>query len=85
MGQLQHPGAAPALMKVLENLDEHAMVRHEAAEALGAVTTEDSLQFLQRFINDGVPAVKDSVEVAIDIHQYWLAFNNRHAAVIDGQ
>lgn len=78
LGQLQHPGSVPALTKVLENLDEHAMVRHEAAEALGAVATDEAFRCLQKYVRDDVPAVKDSVEVAIDMHQYWSNFNNRN-------
>jgi len=35
LGQMAHPAAVPALTKILRKKDEHAMVRHEAAEALG--------------------------------------------------
>lgn len=37
LGQMQHQASVPALTKVLHNEVEHRMVRHEAAEALGAV------------------------------------------------
>lgn len=41
MGQMQNPASVASLRKVLEDPDEHRMVRHEAAEALGAVGGEE--------------------------------------------
>jgi deoxyhypusine monooxygenase len=40
LGQMQHPAAIESLIVCLEDLKEHAMVRHEAAEALGAIDDE---------------------------------------------
>ena len=37
MGQMQDPHAVPYLIERLEDMDEDLMVRHEAAEALGAI------------------------------------------------
>ena len=37
LGQMQHPTALPALSTSLKRQHEHNMVRHEAAEALGAL------------------------------------------------
>jgi HEAT repeat protein len=37
LGQLQNKAASDALSGVLKNVDEHPMVRHEAAEALGSI------------------------------------------------
>lgn len=34
---MQHPSALDALQTSLERTDEHSMVRHEAAEALGSL------------------------------------------------
>ncbi|CAO1619825.1 unnamed protein product [Parajaminaea phylloscopi] len=39
-GELAHASCVPAMLKVLADSDEHEMVRHEAAEALGAVVEE---------------------------------------------
>lgn len=41
MGQMQNPASVASLRKVLEDPGEHRMVRHEAAEALGAVGGEE--------------------------------------------
>ena len=48
LGQMEHPASVPALVKALQDKTQHAMVRHEAAEALGSiaspeVTSADSL------------------------------------------
>jgi len=37
LGQLQNKAAASALSDILRNVNEHPMVRHEAAEALGSI------------------------------------------------
>lgn len=37
LGQLQNKYASDALSRVLKDVNEHPMVRHEAAEALGSI------------------------------------------------
>lgn len=37
LGQLQNKSASDALSRVLKDVNEHPMVRHEAAEALGSI------------------------------------------------
>ena len=37
LGQMQNTVALPTLIERLEDGDEHVMVRHEAAEAMGAI------------------------------------------------
>lgn len=39
------------------------MVRHEAAEALGAIATSDAMDLLGKFLADKEPAVKESCVV----------------------
>lgn len=39
-GELAHASCVPAMLRVLSDEKEHEMVRHEAAEALGAVVEE---------------------------------------------
>jgi deoxyhypusine monooxygenase len=43
LGQLQHPAAVPALAASLARVAEHRMVRHESAEALGAIEFDDNI------------------------------------------
>jgi deoxyhypusine monooxygenase len=70
LGQMAHEAAAPALTKVLQNLEEHPMVRHEAAEALGAIATPEAMDLLGQFLTDKEPAVKESCVVALDMSEY---------------
>jgi deoxyhypusine monooxygenase len=44
LGQLQHAASVPALQACVEDAAEHEMVRHEAAEALGAVGTGECVE-----------------------------------------
>ena len=37
LGQLQNKAASAALSDILKDVNEHPMVRHEAAEALGSI------------------------------------------------
>ncbi|CAN0218193.1 unnamed protein product [Pylaiella littoralis] len=71
LGQMQHPATVSALGKVLADLEEHQMVRHEAAEALGAIGGEEAEEMLKTFMEDDVVAVKESCEVALDTMDYW--------------
>ena len=41
LGQMEHPASVPALVKALQDTTQHAMVRHEAAEALGSIASPE--------------------------------------------
>lgn len=79
LGQTQHPEAAEPLEKVLRNPNEHSMVRHEAAEALGAIANEKSLPLLREFQVDHDPIVAESCEVALDVHEYFSSDQFQYA------
>ncbi|KAJ3163523.1 hypothetical protein HDU86_000104 [Geranomyces michiganensis] len=67
LGQMRNPCALPALVKVLETLEEDPMVRHEAAEAMGAIGLEESLPILTRYRdNDASRAVRETCVLAIE-------------------
>ena len=70
-GQMQNPVSVPALTAVLEDEQEHRMVRHEAAEALGAVGGEVCERILNKFAQDQEVVVRESCEVALGIADYW--------------
>ena len=74
MGQMQDPHAVPFLIDRLEDVDENLMVRHEAAEALGAIGDRSALSILGKFVNDPEPVISESCEVALDLLQ-WVASN----------
>lgn len=81
-GELCHPASVPAMARVLDDAHEHEMVRHEAAEALGAVLedveegseAERVLAMLRRYASDETAprVVRESCIVALD----EMAYNN---------
>lgn len=72
LGQLKSSTAVPILENVLNNPDgKHcAMVRHEAAEALGAISDESSLPCLRSHLNDPAREVRETCEIAVDKIEY---------------
>lgn len=70
-GQLSHPVSIPSLTRVLGNLQEESMVRHEAAEALGSMGDVEGVeQTLRIFLSDPEEVVRDSVVVALDMAEF---------------
>lgn len=67
LGQMQDPVAIDALERVLRDADEAAMVRHEAAEALGAIADDRCVGLLREHTADPEPIVADSCVVALDV------------------
>ncbi len=57
---------------MLRDESEHAMVRHEAAEALGSIASPDCLQLLTDYCKDPEPIVADSCVVSICITLFLL-------------
>ena len=47
LGQMQEPVTVAGLRKQLENEEESGMVRHECAEALGSIGTDECTEVLQ--------------------------------------
>eukprot|EP00898_Chlorokybus_atmophyticus_P002251 jgi/Chlat1/3026/Chrsp201S03278 len=73
LGQLQHPCVVPTLARVLSDQEEHPMVRHEAAEALGSIADASCIALLQQFQRDPEPIVSESCDVALDILQHEMS------------
>ena len=73
LGQMQHPDSVEALEESLRRTDEHRMVRHESAEALGAIDGrwEDVERILSEFKEDENDVVRESCLVALDAADYW--------------
>jgi len=67
LGQMQDDHAVPHLINRLEDFQEDVMVRHEAAEALGAIGNRVAMSTLERFADDDDAVVAESCEVAIDL------------------
>ena len=68
-GQMSDPHSVLALLKVLEDGREEKMVRHEAAEALGGIATDEVLPMLRKWAakDDAPRVVRESCVVAIDM------------------
>ncbi|CAG8973755.1 hypothetical protein HYALB_00007705 [Hymenoscyphus albidus] len=67
LGQTKNLAAVSPLRKVLEDKDEDSMCRHEAAEALGAIGHEGSLDVLRLLRGDvnEVDVVRETCEIAV--------------------
>lgn len=70
LGQLQDPCSIPYLQENLEDRHENEMVRHECAEALGAIATEECIKILNRYSDDDKRVVKESCVIALDMCEY---------------
>ncbi|KAK9323162.1 armadillo-type protein [Lipomyces orientalis] len=80
-GQLCDPRSVNALVNVLQNEDEEGMVRHEAAEALGSIATDDVMPVLQKFMQDKERVVRESAVVALDMYEYERSGEMEYASV----
>ncbi|MCP9260276.1 Dohh protein [Dirofilaria immitis] len=70
LGQAQSPIVVAELIHSLENKEENHMVRHECAEALGAIATKECKEVLRKFRSDPERVVRESCEVALDMAEY---------------
>ena len=70
LGQMQNSHAVPMLIDRLSDEVEDLMVRHEAAEALGAIGDRTAMDTLARFVDDPEPVISESCEVAIDLLEW---------------
>lgn len=70
LGQLQEPCSVPFLAESLCDAGENEMVRHECAEALGAIATDECTELLNAYVTDAKRVVKESCEVALDMCEY---------------
>jgi deoxyhypusine monooxygenase len=70
LGQLQNKAASAALSNILRDVNEHPMVRHEAAEALGSIADNQSVALLEEFTADPEPLVSQSCQVALSMLEF---------------
>jgi len=67
----QTPRAITALAAKLADDTEHSMVRHEAAEALGAIATPECMVLLERYALDKCREVAETCQLAVGRIRYW--------------
>ncbi|XP_015610203.1 deoxyhypusine hydroxylase [Cephus cinctus] len=70
LGQMQEEVSVPYLRDSLEDPEENEMVRHECAEALGAIATPDCMSILNRYLEDNKRVVRESCVIALDMCDY---------------
>ena len=68
LGQLEHSASVAPLCDVISCESEHPMVRHEAAEALGAIGSPEAIGVLHRYAEHECDLLRESVWVAL--HMY---------------
>lgn len=71
LGQMMNEHGISELSKVLSDTKESSMVRHEAAEALGAIAKDECKKIIKKHLNDNQIVVKESCIVADDIYDFW--------------
>lgn len=70
LGQMQKPVTLTKLAECLAREEENEMVRHECAEAIGSIATDEANEILKPYINDPRQVVRESVMVALDLSDY---------------
>jgi len=65
LGQMKEISALPVLEAVLRDESEDPMVRHEAAEAMGAISAPSSVDILKPYLSDPERVVRETCEIAI--------------------
>lgn len=79
LGQLQHEAAVGELAATLARTNESAMVRHECAEALGAIARPACLAALREHVTDAERVVRESCEVALDMYEHERSLDFQYA------
>jgi len=74
-GQMGDEYAFPILQRILATSNEHSMVRHEAAEAIGALAVPKSMDVLRDYINDQAQEVAETCQLAV-ARVDWVANNS---------
>ncbi|KAK7076455.1 hypothetical protein SK128_026041 [Halocaridina rubra] len=70
LGQMSCTNVVEDLAAVVRDEKENEMVRHEAAEALGSIASEEAMLVLKEFLGDSARVVRESCEVALDMSDY---------------
>lgn len=82
LGQLQEEISVPYLVESLKNPEENEMVRHECAEALGAIATPECLAVLKKYLEDEKRVVSESCVIALDMCEYENSVEFQYANLL---
>ncbi|KAH8585200.1 4xEZ heat domains [Cryptosporidium sp. chipmunk genotype I] len=64
LGQMGLKSPLTRLYKILADESEHPMVRHEAGEAIAAIGEDESLEIVEKYLDDRSPAVRETCYLA---------------------
>lgn len=81
LGQLQNEVTVPALVDCLKDETQNEMVRHECAEALGAIATKECFEILEKYLSDSKRVVRESCEIALDMCDYENSNDFQYALI----
>lgn len=73
VGQFQDTDACETLEKLVADEDENLLVRHESAEALGAIGSATSLPLLEKYVAHPAVELAETCQIAVDLIKYKLA------------
>lgn len=66
-GQMENIHSIDCLEVIINNDEEEGVVRHEAAEALGAIGTERCKEILRQYLDSDIRILRESCEVGLEI------------------
>jgi len=70
LGQMRDVDAIPVLSSVLESQSEEVIVRHEAGEALGAISCPSVLPLLEKYCSHPVAELAETCQLAVERIKY---------------
>ncbi len=79
LGQMQDESAVCGLREKLSDLAENSMVRHECAEALGSIASQECMEVLKGFCDDEARVVRESCVVALDMYEHERSSDFQYA------
>nr|BAN20673.1 conserved hypothetical protein [Riptortus pedestris] len=82
LGQLQNEASVPHLIKALADNSQNEMVRHECAEALGSIATEECFNKLRVYQDDESRVVRESCDIALDMAEYEVSNEFQYANTV---
>lgn len=66
LGQMQNSYVLPQLVEVMKSSDYHPIVRHEAAEAIGAIGNIEYIPLLEEYSKSDVIELAETCQIALD-------------------
>jgi len=70
IGQMQHTSVCPVLEAILSDESDDLIVRHECAEALGALGNQPSMDLLLKFCTHPAPEIYETCKIAVELLEW---------------